>query len=476
MLVFFILPALFLNPTFSLTSLPDSCFVECYATLGYYCASKELNIRGTICPVGTYGDRSGLTAAVCSGSCLSPRGYFCSAGATSINGFACPSGRYNPDVSSSSNVSCLPCSYGSYSVFGGSSSCSSYKPVDFLSSFSWNYLSAPRSGLLGLSVGLSAYFVGGFSNTVDIFDSITSKWSVSHISVSRLGLSGTSVGSKLVVAGGFLDILGTVASSIADVYDSVSDRWSFYSTALSVSRGYFASCSLMSSLVLFGGGTSSLRLPFVRYSTIDLYNSSDNTFSSGIYELSVARSHLSSCSYDRVSVFAGGRDNLNGRSDIVDVFSFGQWTTSVLSVGRSDLVCTRMGSVLFFVGGYVATSVESSAIDLYDTMVSRWNTMQLPERLSRLSVLSIGSKLICAGGISFGIVSSAIYIFDFSTDRWTKSLRDLSVPVCDFAGVSIGDLALFAGGNSGSSFTSQVTYISFCPIGIGFSIMLFSIC
>ena len=59
--------------------------------------------------------------------------------------------------------------------------------------------------------------------------------------------------------------------------------------------------------------------------------------------------------------------------DIISVVS-GLWRTSSLSVGRSDLTATSIGSVSIFAGGF--TGVASSRVDIFDS-VGVWTTLSL---------------------------------------------------------------------------------------------------
>lgn len=100
---------------------------------GSYC---EHGVKRS-CPVGRYGNVSGLITSNCSGVCEDgyhcpegsissqqeqcPAGYYCVSGSI----IACPVGRYNEVTAASSLAACLPCPAGTYNSFEGGSSLTS---------------------------------------------------------------------------------------------------------------------------------------------------------------------------------------------------------------------------------------------------------------------------------------------------------------------------------------------------------------
>ena len=116
-----------------------ACAGVCVATPGTFCgigaaASSGLpcpigqyspDSQGTclLCPLGLFGNTTGLTSTACSDSCSATAGLVCTAGATSATGVPCPMGQYG---STGSLGNCTMCPAGRYGGATGltTSSCS----------------------------------------------------------------------------------------------------------------------------------------------------------------------------------------------------------------------------------------------------------------------------------------------------------------------------------------------------------------
>src|SRR5262245_28661248 len=82
----------------------------------------------------------------------------------------------------------------------------------------------------------------------------------------------------------------------------------------------------------------------------------------------------------------------------------GRWSTTALSTGRTDLVAASVGtSVIFAVGCKVACEHPrawqvSDVADVYDSVSGQWTAGVLSEARARPAVVTVGDKLIYAGG------------------------------------------------------------------------------
>jgi len=82
--------------------------------------------------------------------------------------------------------------------------------------------------------------------------------------------------------------------------------------------------------------------------------------------LSQARLNLAATSVGGYALFAGGRANHVGNTNIVDIFNAmtGQWSTATLAQGRYDLAAASVGQYALFAGGY-GNGSETSMVDIF---------------------------------------------------------------------------------------------------------------
>ncbi len=90
-----------------------------------------------------------------------------------------------------------------------------------------------------------------------------------------------------------------------------------------------------------------------------------------------------------VHTFVGG-----GSSDAVDIYNSatGAWTTSKLSIARSDHAATSVGNLAIFAGGHTQIA------DIYNSATGTWTTAQLKSARCCLAATSVGNLAIFAGG------------------------------------------------------------------------------
>jgi hypothetical protein len=112
-----------------------SCSGVCVAPPGSGCPAGETSPTGTLCtpgrfglggsadcedcPFGTYGNSAGLADPSCTGECVSVAGYVCLSGSTNNTGAPCPAG-YTSVVG---GIECTLCPPGRYSPAPGSPEC-----------------------------------------------------------------------------------------------------------------------------------------------------------------------------------------------------------------------------------------------------------------------------------------------------------------------------------------------------------------
>ena len=243
----------------------------------------------------------------------------------------------------------------------------------------------------------------------------------------------------------------------ADIFDLILNKWTHFSTALSVSKSKFAAARL-NSVAYFAGGYNGSYI-----SNVDSFNGTNWSICPGI--LSIGRSGLSSAASKDLVFFFGG---YNGNySKVVDIFDpvLVLWYTSSLSISRSNTAAVSAGTRIFVAGGYNGT--YSSVVDIYDTILNAWTSTSLLHPFSDGVAVSIGCKVLF-GGSSEGSMNT-VEVYDMSTSSWTILAGALSAGRQFYAAVTINSIVIFAGGNYVNNAPSDVVdYLSIdCYLGSG---------
>ena len=173
--------------------------------------------------------------------------------------------------------------------------------------------------------------------------------------------------------------------------------------------------------------------------------------------LSQARAELAATSVGNKVLFAGGRVDVAGASNVVDIYDSdtGLWSTATLSQARWGVSATTVGTKALFAGGYLGGASSSDVVDIYDGETGLWSTAILSQARSHLAAATVGNKAFF--GCSSFDGEDAVDIYDAVTGLWsTASLSDGRYAL---AATAVGDAALFAGGWGGFGVDSDVVDI-----------------
>ncbi len=260
------------------------------------------------------------------------------------------------------------------------------------------------------------------------------------------------VGSQALFAGG--DTVGARPTDRVDVYDAPTGRWS---TARLSQAGIGLTATTLGMLAFFAGG-----------STVDIYDASTGVWSTST--LSQPRFLMSSAAVAGQVLFAGGHSQVgmgtaSAAVDIYDVAT-GRWSTAALSQARDNLSVTTVGTKAIFAGGVFddanGYAKASDIVDIYDAATGLWSTAMLSQARSFATAVSVGDLAIFAGGDSgstptipsYTIFSDLVDIYDASTGGW--STATLSEARTQIAATTVGQKVLFAGGRVGFGATETV--------------------
>jgi kelch-like protein 20 len=307
------------------------------------------------------------------------------------------------------------------------------------------HLSQARFAAAATRVGSLAMFAGGRfdqgdSGAVDIYDASTGRWSTAQLSKDRGDIGATTLGSKAIFAGGSN---GIAPFDVVDIYDGATARWS---TAKISQADAISAAVTVGAKALFAGAQP---LPSSR---VEIYDGRKDRWSTTT--LSEARYSPVGTVVGSNAYFAGG-GRVDGRlSDVVDVYdgSSGQWSTLKLPVAAEFSVATTAGSRAIFAGGYAlnkhGSRVQSDLVEIFDARTGRWSTAKLSQARSGLAAVSVGNVALFAGGAyddrrgSHG--SDVVDIYDTGTGQWSTTA--LAGARANLAATAVGDTALFAGG------------------------------
>ena len=106
------------------------------------------------------------------------------------------------------------------------------------------------------------------------------------------------------------------------------------------------------------------------------------------------------------------------------------WTTlTPATLQRTEVAAARVGHDAYVVGGFVAPTRTSAAVERYDLRRDRWTRVRgLPFGLNHAAAAAYGGRLYVLGGYrassGIGQDSAALLRYNPHTDRWTR-LRDM---------------------------------------------------
>lgn len=208
---------------------------------------------------------------------------------------------------------------------------------------------------------------------------------------------------------------------------------------------------------MFAGGTEQGPGP---YTNVDIYDSSTGEWT--VEHLSVARNSLAATTVGEIAVFAGGSPSYDLLStlDAVDIYdnTTGTWTTAQLSQPRNQLAATSHGTKAYISGGLLFPSsgatgpVYSDVVDIYDTVSKQWSVMTMPKPRAGHSSVTVGDRIIFAGGSRDG--SATVDIYNVNDGTW--SMGQLSAERHGMAATVVGNKAIFVGGSQSSQYRDEV--------------------
>jgi N-acetylneuraminic acid mutarotase len=262
-----------------------------------------------------------------------------------------------------------------------------------------------------------------------------------QLSQGRYDLAATTVGTKAMFAGGTQQGPGPYTN--VDVYDLSTNKWTV--EHLSVPRNSLAATTA-GDIAIFAGGSPAYDL-LRTLDAVDLYDYSNDTWTTG--RLSRPRNQLAATSHGTKAYISGGMISPSSGatgpifSDTIDVYDAvsKQWSVLTMPRARAAHSSVTIGDKILFAGG---TRDGSAIVDIYNLVNGSWSTGQMSAARSEMAATVVGNKAIFMGGAQSSQYENEVDIYDAVTDQWSSD--SLPHPTGHMAATTVGRFALFAGG------------------------------
>jgi hypothetical protein len=288
-----------------------------------------------------------------------------------------------------------------------------------------------------------------------VLPTITLQRSTAELSQNRYDLAATSVGTKAMFAGGSQQGPGPYTN--VDVFDVATRQWSV--AHLSVPRLSLAATTV-GDIAIFAGGAPSYDL-LGSLMAVDLYNNVTDTWTTA--QLSQPRNQLAATSHGTKAYISGGQVAPSAGatgpvfSNVIDVYDAVTNAWSVMTMPRRRFAhsSVTIGDKILFAGG---SEEGLGIVDIYDTTSGTWSTGQLSADRQNMAAAVVGGKAIFVGGDRSAQYRPEIDIYDAATNTWTTDT--LPHPIGHMAATTFGSYALFGGGAYTQDYNDVYAYDS----------------
>ena len=270
-------------------------------------------------------------------------------------------------------------------------------------------LSQARSAIATATLGKKIYFAGGVDNgrlssRVDIYNTETNERTTSELPSGNQHLAGAASGNKVVFAGG----------AEANILDITTNTWSTASLSEKAGEGNCCqnevdgiSASVIGSTIYFAGG-----LGWDVHNTIDIYNSSNNTWSTSL--LADYKGYAASVAVGNTNYWAGGYTFSSGTYGLTDMVEIranngGSTLGTLFQKNGQFSAVQKNDSIIFFTG----LGAEKNKFDVYDISNKNWLIGKLPQFIEGAAIISVDNKVYIAGGKVNGSPTDEVWKLNF---------------------------------------------------------------
>ncbi|MEO7292369.1 MAG: kelch repeat-containing protein, partial [Ginsengibacter sp.] len=331
-------------------------------------------------------------------------------------------------------------------------------------------LSETRNAMAVASSGNKILFAGGYtgagpSSRVDIYDITTNTWSTAALSKARYDISAAALNNKIYFAGGSTDGPNrTGALSTIDIYDVTTNIWS--TAQLSQPRGLMAAAAAGNKILFAGGYIGIINVADVLFSNrVDIYDATTNQWSTS--SLSMARSDLTADAAGNKIYFAGGTNLLNlfdyGCTERIDIYDAvaSSWSTASLSEAKGGHASIQFNGKIYWAGGRTNTSVypySSNKVEIKDVSSQSLSLACLFQPNAFFNAVEKNNKIAFFTG-EWGNEKNKFDIYDITTNTWFIGL--LSQTFSGASIISVNNVIYVAGGSINGIASNNVWKLDF---------------
>lgn len=314
-----------------------------------------------------------------------------------------------------------------------------------------------------------AHFLGGVTNTVDIYDpAVNTVTAVAPMNSKRWSHTATTLNDgKVLVAGGRTAWGGPVPIlSSAEIYDPAADTWTLTALMNVPRRSHTETLLPDGRVFIAGGGDATSTASEMPIASCEIYDPSTGTFSL-VGDMTTPRlAHTSTLLDDGTVLITGGSNGLSTRypTDLAEIFDPSD--NSFTAVGPMNFhhlaqAATKMrdGRVLIAASYYNPThaaqggGIITPECEIYDPAAQTFTptSSMFKQRIDIGGQLLLDGTVLIAGGVSTSAVHQTFFqptteIFYPETEEW-KPAGIMNDGRDEFSGVLLNDgRALITGG------------------------------
>lgn len=256
------------------------------------------------------------------------------------------------------------------------------------------------------------------------------------LSIKGYNMAATTVGNYALFGGRHSSPNLSEYNAAVDAYDTALVR----TTATPFSHGQmYRSATTVEGYALFGGGRSSVNGMLVDAYDISLVRTAPAS-------LHIAKAWVAAGTVGNHAIFAGGSDNNESYTytKVAEAYdaSLTKTTIASLSVVRYNIDVPTVGNYALFAGGYMD---HVTSVDAYNASLTRTNAPELDIGRNANGAATVGNYALIGGGLGYTTYAPSVNAYDASL---TKTMApQLSYSVTNLSATAIGEFALFGGGN-----------------------------
>lgn len=287
----------------------------------------------------------------------------------------------------------------------------------------WTTRSSPPTPVIeaaGAVFGGQFYVFGGSngngaSNVPQVYDPVSDSWSFRAADPFATGESSAAViNNKIYVAEGWINSDSNTPTNALRIYDPATNAWTTGAPSPNM-KGASASAVIGTKLYLAGGTRNG---NFVKFSALEIYDASSNTWSLGPSLPKAIEYPVGAALSGKFYVVGGDFVNSSFNdvpSDTLYIYdpATNSWATGApMPTARTGASAAVAGGKLYVLGGN--DSVGSLAtVEVYDPASDNWTPgPSLPTAVYLGAAGAVNSKVYVAGGYNTSAINGNLYALD----------------------------------------------------------------